>query len=75
MERWVEDSQGVQGTTVGEEDYGWASVHCKMLRCLDMTLKLMQGMGVGAGGAARKAIHESANPILRMDLERPETHE
>ena len=38
MERWVEDSQGVQGTTVGEEDYGWASVHCKMLRCLNMTL-------------------------------------
>ena len=35
----------------------------------------MQGMGVGVGGAARKAIHESANPILRMDLERPETHE
>lgn len=38
MARWVEDSQGVQGTTVGEEDHGWASVHCKMLRRLDMTL-------------------------------------
>lgn len=38
MGRWVEDSQGVQGMTMGEEDRGWVSVHCKMLRCLDMTL-------------------------------------
>ena len=38
MGRWVEDSQGVQGTTMGGEDDGQASVHCKMLSCLDMTL-------------------------------------
>ena len=65
MARWVEDSQGVEGTTVGEEDHGWASVHCKMLRRLDMTLELMQGMGQGWGGrSSEKGYSRISKPYI-----------